>query len=71
MIDLIVQAYNQSYTKPKKDNILGFANVRATDLIEHLATKYIKLTQPERNREWNSVEELWNKEEEVSTYLSI
>ena len=28
MADLIVQAYNQSYTKPKKDNILVFTNIR-------------------------------------------
>ena len=71
MTDLIVQAYNQSYTKAKKDNILGFTNVLATDLLENIATKYIKLTQPEMNREWKSVEDPWNQEEVLSKYLSI
>ena len=67
--DIIIQVNNQSYTKPKKDNILRFMNFRATDFIEHLVTKCIKLTQPKRNREIRSIEEPWNQEEEISTYF--
>ena len=69
MIDLIAKAYKHSYTKPKNDNIIGFTKVLAMDLLEHLATKCIKLTKPERNREIKIVEEPWNQEEELSTYF--
>ena len=70
MKQLIVKAYAPCWLEENEDDILEFTVKSAKEMLEHLVTQCLKVTNQEKKKLINNTEFLWLAEEDVTAYFA-
>ena len=70
MKHLILTAYDACWLEEIKDDVLNFTHKTAKEMLAHLLTEFIKLTNQEKLAKLKETEFPWLAEEDVSIYFN-
>ena len=70
MKNLIVKAYESCWLKEIEDDILEFTVVSAMEMLDHLDTQCLKVTNRDKKKQINNTEFLWLADEDVTVYFA-
>ena len=70
MKDLIVKAYKSCWLEEIEDDILEFTVVSAMEMLNHLDTQCLKVTNREKKKQIKNTEFLWLADEDITVYFT-
>ena len=69
MKNLIVKAYESCWLEEIENNILEFTVVSAIEMIDHLDSQCLKVTNRDKKKQIKNTEFLWLADEDVTVYF--